>query len=133
MSAKFGDKIDKDIANDLPGDQIDAIAMVRAYHLNSRKLQTPDGTALKALIVDKADIEYLASLDDAKEYMIIFAISAEDIEEPEDNQKFTTILAAINNNNEIMVDHLRNKFKPCPSDCHNYDDVFIHPIHERES
>ena len=124
MSAVFGKKIDKDIPYDLPGDEIDAKAMVKAYHCNSKKLRTLEGKTLRALVVDKATIDYLANLENVKEYMILFAVSEEDVNEPEDQQRFTTILAAIDNNNKIMVNHLRNKFKPCPTDCYNYEEVF---------
>ncbi|MEQ8910135.1 MAG: hypothetical protein RIC95_13140 [Vicingaceae bacterium] len=104
-------------------DKSTAVSMVQEYLSHPNRLTLGDGQTLKALVVDSDDISALVDLD-AKAYMVLFSVSDKDVGKEPSEQRFTTILAAIDQDDKIVTTELRNKFKPCPSDCHNYSEVF---------
>ncbi|MBL4708809.1 MAG: hypothetical protein JKY48_10275 [Flavobacteriales bacterium] len=124
MKATFGNRPDPSSPDNI--DLVTAKKMVYAYHSHSKKLTVEDNTGedqtLRALVIDKKSMDELRDLD-ADEYMILFAVRKNDVDEPEGKQKFTTILAAVKDG-KIMSQDLKNRFKPCPSDCNNYEVVF---------
>ena len=98
--------------------------MVTEYLSNPNRLKNTDGLTLKALNVSKADFETLNGLEGVDKFMILLAVSNADIDKAPEDQNFTTIIAPVDTNGNIMESDMLNNFEPCPSNCSDYDSVF---------
>lgn len=104
----------------IPG-ETDATTMVQKYQTHPKKILNAEGEQINGLLIDKADLVELANDDNSANYMIVFAVSYDDVNKPKDEQNLTALLIGIDENGAIVEEKIMNKFKPCPSECGNLD------------
>jgi len=84
----------------------DATEMINAYQNNgaAMKNEPPSGCEIiRGFKFDKADIQDILNDSNTNEVIILPAVVKDDLSKPEDEQRFTMIIAGLDNRNTIIT------------------------------
>jgi len=113
----------KDVSKEISWQTL-GIPMVSEYQSHPARVKIPvDGyqQTWKGVRVLADHVRNIINQPNCQEVMLLFAVRADDLQKPDDQQLFTIVIAGVDTNNNLMTNqYVYDYCDPCPKNCPNY-------------